>query len=127
MLFFLSASQMWCLGRFLPLLIGDKIPKDSDHWRNFLLLLDIVDCVFAPVCDGYVVADLRSQIEAHHLEFKRLYPEHTIIPKMHYMVHYPEMIMRYVVSLHPSFHITNTITIPYGCTNEASTQKTYIC
>ena len=28
------ASEMWCLGRYLPLLIGDLIPDDDEHWEN---------------------------------------------------------------------------------------------
>lgn len=39
---------------------------------------------------------LRHLISLHHLEFKRLYPHNTITPKMHFLVHYPELIARYV-------------------------------
>ena len=60
--------------------------------------MDIVDYLFVPTCDDVIVADLRFNIQAHHTEFKRLYPEYNIIPKMHYMVHYPEMITRYIIS-----------------------------
>ncbi|KAJ8018461.1 hypothetical protein HOLleu_43537 [Holothuria leucospilota] len=34
-----KASQMWCLVRMLPLLIGDKIPLEHDHYELLLLLL----------------------------------------------------------------------------------------
>ena len=88
---------MWCLARYLPLLVGDLVPEDDDNWQNFLLLMDIVDYLFASTCNDIIVADLRYKIQAHHTEFKRLYPEHTIIPKMHYMIHYPEMITRYII------------------------------
>ena len=44
---------------------------DWPHWLNFILLLDIVDIVFAPVC----TADIA-------------------VPKMHYMIHIPEWITR---------------------------------
>ena len=39
---------MWCLGRFLPLIIGQRIPTEDPHWLHYLQLLDIVDLVFAP-------------------------------------------------------------------------------
>lgn len=45
----------------------------------------------APGTIGY----LRVLIEEHHTQFKTLYPEHSIIPKMHYMLHYPSQILRY--------------------------------
>lgn len=86
---------MWCLGRYLPLLIGDKVLEDDDSWLNFLLLMDIVDRVLATVCSMSVVAALRHMICIHHLEFQRLYPNKTITPKMHFLIHYPEMIARY--------------------------------
>ena len=42
------ASQMWLLGRVLPLIIGDCIPDDDKHWLLFLRLMVIVDLLFAP-------------------------------------------------------------------------------
>lgn len=36
-----SASQMMSLTRYLPLIVGDKIPFEDDHWISFLLLLKI--------------------------------------------------------------------------------------
>ena len=45
----LAVSQMWCLGRFLPILIGDLVPEEHCYWENFLTLLDIVNELFAPV------------------------------------------------------------------------------
>ncbi len=40
---FCIATQMWCLGRFLPLLIGHLVPEGDCFWENFLMLLTIVD------------------------------------------------------------------------------------
>ena len=85
---------MWCLARYFPLLVGDLVPENDAHWENFLLLMDIVDYIFAPICDDMIIAHLRFLLEEHHREFKSLYPESTIIPKMHYVLHYPQMIMR---------------------------------
>ena len=81
--------------RQIPLQIGDFIPAESDHWNNFLLMLDIVDIIFAPTVDASLVAHLRTKIQEHHIEFKRIYPDASIIPKMHFMVHYPVLILRY--------------------------------
>ncbi|EDO36048.1 predicted protein [Nematostella vectensis] len=41
------ASQMWCLGRFLPLMIGSRIPGDDEKWQLFIILLEIVSIIFA--------------------------------------------------------------------------------
>ena len=90
-----KASQMWCLARFLPLLIGDKVLDDDERWHNFLTLLEIVDRVLAPVTSMSIIADLQHLINLHHSEFKRLYPNNSITPKMHFLVHYPELMARY--------------------------------
>ena len=37
------ASQTCCLGRFLPLLVADKIPLDDESWENYLQLMKIMD------------------------------------------------------------------------------------
>ena len=38
---------MWCLRHFLPLLIVHLVPESDDFWDNFLMLLTIMDYVFA--------------------------------------------------------------------------------
>ncbi len=90
MLHFIIATQIWCLARLLPLMIGEKIEVDSVYWKNFLLQMRIVDYIFAPVVSQDIAAYLRELIEDHHLTFQSLYPSGPITPKMHYMVHYPQ-------------------------------------
>lgn len=43
-----SASQMWCLLRLLPTIIGDLIPIDNKHWELLLLLLLCMEFIFSP-------------------------------------------------------------------------------
>lgn len=38
----LLASQMWLLGRLLPLMVGDHVPEDDDHWICYVDLLRIM-------------------------------------------------------------------------------------
>lgn len=87
---------MWCLCRLLPLMIGHRVSKTDKHWLNFLQLLEIIDIVFAPVISKDAIAYLRVIIKEHHESFTELYPHCSITPKMHYMVHYPQWISRYV-------------------------------
>ena len=82
------------MSHFLPLLTGDLVPEDDEDWTHFLCLLDIVDIVFAPVCSDVMVAHLRHLIELYLTDFVRLYPDQTIAPKMHCLVHYPDAIMK---------------------------------
>lgn len=50
---------MWCLGRFLPLMIGNLIPQDGERWQLFNMLLEINDIVFSPIVseDSIVVLE----------------------------------------------------------------------
>lgn len=82
-----TASQMWCLGRFLPLIVGDLIPTEETHWDNYIILLDIVDEIFAPVTTPDRVDYIAMLVEDFLDGFKKLYPSRPLTPKMHYMVH----------------------------------------
>ena len=75
-LFFLLilASQLWCLGCLLPLLIGDLVPDDDPYWDNYLLLLTIVDYVFAPTLSKRTPAFLTVLINDHLSQFKEIIP-----------------------------------------------------
>ena len=43
------ASQMWLLGRLLPVMIGHFVPDVDIFWKNYLLLLKIMDYLFSPI------------------------------------------------------------------------------
>ena len=87
-------SQMWLLSRCLPLLIGHFVPVD-ESWQCFSLLLCILDICTSHSCSTDTVAYLITLIEEHHVLFKEVYPHASITPKMHFLVHYPEQILRF--------------------------------
>ena len=88
---------MWCLARNLPLMIGSKIPEMNPYWKNFLLMLTIIDYVFAPAISADIVDYLRQLIYEHHKAFRELYPDCPFTPKLHYIIHIPEWIKRSVM------------------------------
>ena len=88
------ANQMWCLALHLPLLIGDYVPEEDDHWQLLCTLLEITRIIFAPTVSVNQVAYLQKLIQGHHEQFKELFPQCNIIPKMHYMVDMPNIILR---------------------------------
>ena len=94
--FYDVASQMWCLGRLLPLMLGNIVPVESQQWKCFLQLLTIIDYVFAPVISNELVTYIKYLIKDHHEMFKELYPSCSIVPKLHYMVHISDWITRYI-------------------------------
>ena len=68
-------------------MVGHLVPKEDQNWKNFLLLLQIVDYLLAPTVTVDECSYLQILIEEHHQEFVKLYPDSNVTPKMHYMVH----------------------------------------
>jgi len=64
----------------LPLLIGDLIPVDDEHWENFLRLLKVEEIVFAPRTSVQLAAYLAVLTEEYLAEFSELH-ERSMIPK----------------------------------------------
>ena len=89
-----SASEMWCLFRNLPMMIGDLIPADDPYWELILGLLGIMSMLFAPAITRDATFMLEILINDHLELFKQLYPEEKIKPKQHYLVHYPRCIRK---------------------------------
>ena len=83
---------MWLLSRVLPLLVGDRIPEDDERWQNFLVLMQIVDRLFCPKLTEDDATYIKCLINEHHCDFISLYPQLSVIPKMHFMVHMPRLI-----------------------------------
>lgn len=94
-----TASQMWLLAKSLPMLIGDLIPRDNSNWTCFLKLLNICEICIAPVLSADSAAYLELLIEEHHTQFKTLY-DRSIIPKLHFMVHFPCQILKFGPLIH---------------------------
>ena len=94
-MFTITATQTWCLARVLPLLVGDLVPEGHEHWENFLQLVTIMDYVFGHVTSPSLADYLGVLIEDFLIEFRRLYPERQLTPKMHYIIHLPSWIKRF--------------------------------
>ena len=82
---------MWFLGRILPIVIGDLVPVGDPYWENYLIMMRIVDLLFSPRTTKDLIGYLSRKIFLHHTQFKKLYPNESVIPKMHFMVHMPRL------------------------------------
>ena len=89
----LSASQSLLLIRIFPFLVGDDIPVESPNWHCFMLLANIVDIIMSPLSSADLCAILRRLITEHHQAFVTLYSANAVIPKLHFLLHYPDQIM----------------------------------
>ena len=84
---------MLLLGRMLPIVIGDLISEEDERWATFLKMMDIVNILFSPRITEDDAPYLAALISDHHEQFRYLYPTWSIIPKMHFMVHMPRLML----------------------------------
>lgn len=96
----LNAIQSWCLVRNAPLIFGDVVERNNSFWNLLLLLIQIVNIVFSPVVTNGMTYYLKHLINDHHKLFKSLFPERRLIPKHHFMIHYPRCIRKIGPLLH---------------------------
>lgn len=89
------------LVRLLPFVIGEFVAEDDDHWHCFLLLWDICCLSTAFEVTKADAAQLAWLVEAYLESFTSLYTV-SVIPKMHFLVHLPEQMLRYVFLLDKS-------------------------
>ena len=91
------------------------MPEDDERWSNFLRMLDIVDILFCPRITEDDAAYRASLISDHHKEFCYLYPSWSVIPKMHFMVHMPRLMIQLVVDICFVYSITATHYLALVC------------
>ena len=68
-------------------MIGVWIPRENEHWMLYLLMLEIVDILFAPDLTQEYISLLSVLVLDHHNDFTDLYPCASVIPKMHFVIH----------------------------------------
>lgn len=84
--------------RLLPVLVGDLVPIDDPNWECLLLLHAICSISTALAVSVEHSQEMAWLIDAHHELFVKLYGKEAITPKMHFMVHLPKQMLRYLVN-----------------------------
>ena len=85
-----KAMQSWCLLRHLPFIIGYmEDENDRFYFQLLLKLLECMDIIFSPQITPGQISQLRFLIEDHHNHFVNVFPNRRLLPKHHFMIHYP--------------------------------------
>ncbi|XP_054592203.1 uncharacterized protein [Nothobranchius furzeri] len=87
-----NAHENWSLLRFLSFLVGSLVPENEPAWLVLMDLKDITELVVAPVHSDDSLAFLESKILEHRQRYQALFPDIKLLPKHHYLEHYPQMI-----------------------------------
>ena len=90
----LNSIQTLCLVRNIPLLFGDIVPEGNQNCFLLLLLLQVINIIFSPSVPLGMTVLLKHLIMEHHELLKELYPDRNLIPKHHFMIHYPSCIRK---------------------------------
>ena len=85
---------MWNLAVYLPLMIGDLVPESNEEWECFLLLLEISQICVSSLFSVDLVTYLAFLIEMYLSSFCKCYPHKNILPKQHYLLHFPSQILK---------------------------------
>lgn len=75
--------------KYLPQMIGDKLPTEDGKWECFFLLHDILQLCTARVSSSALTG---LPDDHHHTLFIQCYPHLSVTPKIQYMVHFPYQI-----------------------------------
>jgi hypothetical protein len=91
----MKATQCWALLKYLPLIIGDKVPVGDEHYQLLLHLSELVDLAFAPRFTHGLVAYMKEVIKDHLSMFVELFGDRMCLkPKHHFLVHLPTIVVQ---------------------------------
>ncbi|XP_065673880.1 uncharacterized protein LOC136090831 [Hydra vulgaris] len=90
----INATQSWCLGRFFCLLLGDVVETDNQYCHLIHLLMEICGIIFVPKLTVHLITYLTEMISVHHNLFTEIISGHTVIPKQHFLIHYPTKMLQ---------------------------------
>lgn len=84
----MSASEMLCLVKNLPLMIGHLIPPGDEVWELFLSLKKITEIAVSDKFEVSTPDALEVEIEDYLMTHSDLFPN-NFKPKHHFLIHYP--------------------------------------
>jgi len=126
-----SAGQMQTLILSLPFILGDLFSENDENWLNFINLHQILNFCFCILYDDQTVRELDEKIVLYLRNFKRIYPNVNMTPKMHYLSHFPTQLDNFGLlrnhscfrfeaknGLMKAFNFQNFINISYSCANK---------
>lgn len=90
-----NGHENWSLLRFLPFLIGHRVPEGDQTWEVILELKDLVELLATPSYTEDSLCYLQSKISDHRHLLLTVFPNYKLRPKHHFIEHYPCLIQRF--------------------------------
>lgn len=89
----MTASEMHTFIHFLPIILGDLIPRENEMWALITTLVEIIDTVSSSTITDYILKNLDLNIEKFNSLYIEIFEEH-LKPKFHFLVHYSSTIKK---------------------------------
>lgn len=86
-----SGAEMHRLVVNFAFIIGHRVNKYSPEWKLYLVLRQILSIVTAKTIHRRTYELLSSLVSEHHTLYLQAFPNDTLKPKHHFMVHYPRI------------------------------------
>lgn len=92
-----SATQNWCLLWLFSLYVSRwiKHSMESEVWQLCPKVREIAELICAPKIHQNEVAYLKVFLEEYVSSRKSMFPDYPLRPKHHYMLHYPDLILKF--------------------------------
>lgn len=91
-----DALRVFNFVRLFPLIVKNRIMNaDDEVWECILLLSEIIEILFSPTINKSILPHLNQLILQFIFLRQKLFPDVKLRPKHHYLMHYPELILRY--------------------------------
>lgn len=86
--------------RLLPFMIGNVVPEEDASWTVLMDLKEVVELMLCPRFDEETIQYLQSKIDEHRKVLQDIFPEFRLLPKHHYVEHYPALIRAFGPLVH---------------------------
>lgn len=73
-------------------MIGPKVQEEEHAWQLLMTLKDVVELAMSPIHTDESIGLLDSLIAEHRHRFSSVFPQEKLIPKHHFVEHYPKLI-----------------------------------
>ena len=90
-----NGHENWSLVRFLPLIIGHRVPEGDQTWELVLELKDLVELLSTPYFTQDSLCYLQAKISDHRQLLQTVFSEKKLCPKHHFVEHYPHLIQKF--------------------------------
>lgn len=76
-------------------MVGHRVPEGDKTWQILLDLKDIIELLATGEFSDETLCYLESKISEHMCLLKECFPDFHILPKLHFLEHYSELIRRF--------------------------------